>query len=250
MAALSQTVLNDPAEDYFRKLNRVDLTGYYATLQGTSMSSPNACGGVALLLQAAMEMSLPQSPEDMKNYIAGGARIDTIIGNAPNNDWGFGKFDVLTSYNYMAFFNQPPVADAGADVTVADDDNNGSEQVTLDGSGSSDPDGSIVSYEWSGPGAACNTATCDVTVNVGSTESFTLKVTDNDGATDTDTVLVTVTQSNPPTTEICTDGVDNDNDGYLDCRDPDCGWGTSCQSNSDCTKYTGCNYKCKGKTCK
>ncbi|MCD6184312.1 MAG: hypothetical protein J7K84_00755, partial [Deltaproteobacteria bacterium] len=45
--------------------------------------------------------------------------------------------------------NTPPVANAEADPTVTDSDNNGSEEVTLDGSASYDQDGSITSYVWS-----------------------------------------------------------------------------------------------------
>ena len=44
--------------------------------------------------------------------------------------------------------NLPPLADAGSDQAVPDNDRNGTELVTLDGSASSDRDGSIVSYEW------------------------------------------------------------------------------------------------------
>ncbi|MFQ5605654.1 MAG: DNRLRE domain-containing protein, partial [bacterium] len=50
---------------------------------------------------------------------------------------------------YASGGNLPPVANAGPDQTVTDSDNSGSENVTLDGSGSSDPDGSIASYDWS-----------------------------------------------------------------------------------------------------
>ena len=44
--------------------------------------------------------------------------------------------------------DDPPIADAGPDQTVSDADGNGSESVTLDGSDSYDPDGTIVAYEW------------------------------------------------------------------------------------------------------
>jgi hypothetical protein len=44
--------------------------------------------------------------------------------------------------------NAAPVADAGPDQEVTDTDSNGTERVILDGSGSYDPDGAIVSYEW------------------------------------------------------------------------------------------------------
>ena len=66
--------------------------------------------------------------------------------------------------------------------TVTDGDENGSESVTLDGSGSSDPDGSISSYVWTENGNQIATgATPTVTLDVG-THTITLEVTD-DGST-------------------------------------------------------------------
>ncbi len=45
----------------------------------------------------------------------------------------------------------PPVADAGPDQTVSDADGSGVETITLDGSASFDPDGTIVEYQWTEP---------------------------------------------------------------------------------------------------
>jgi hypothetical protein len=88
--------------------------------------------------------------------------------------------------------NQPPAANAGPDQTVTDSDGNNSESVTLDGSGSSDPDGTISSYVWKeGTTQIATGATPVVTLAVGS-HTITLTVTDDDGATATDTVVVTV----------------------------------------------------------
>jgi hypothetical protein len=88
--------------------------------------------------------------------------------------------------------NQPPVANAGPDQNVTDADGNGSESVTLNGSGSSDPDGTISSYVWKeGTTQIATGATPVVTLAVG-THTITLTVTDNNGATATDTVAVTV----------------------------------------------------------
>jgi len=88
--------------------------------------------------------------------------------------------------------NVPPVADAGDDQTVTDTDGDGSAAVTLDGSGSSDADGTIVSYVWKegavqiATGAAPN-VTMDIAVH-----TVDLTVTDDDDATDSDSVVVTV----------------------------------------------------------
>ena len=101
--------------------------------------------------------------------------------------WGVAVFDLDESGG-----NQAPVADAGPDQTVPDSDDSGSESVTLDGSGSSDPDGSISSYEWSEDGTQIATgATPTVNLATGS-HTITLKVTDNEGATDSDDVVITV----------------------------------------------------------
>jgi len=90
--------------------------------------------------------------------------------------------------------NVAPVADAGSDQTVTDADNSGTESVTLDGSGSSDSDGTITDYRWNegvtvlaqGPSATAN-----VPLGVG-VHTITLTVTDNSNATATDSVQVTV----------------------------------------------------------
>jgi hypothetical protein len=88
--------------------------------------------------------------------------------------------------------NQPLIANAGQDQNVADADNDGTEQVTLDGSNSSDPDGTIVSYIWNENGVdIANGATPTVGLSVGS-HNISLIVTDNEGAEDTDTVVITI----------------------------------------------------------
>jgi hypothetical protein len=91
--------------------------------------------------------------------------------------------------------NQPPVAHAGADITLTLPAN----VTNLNGSSSSDADGSITTYAWtriSGPtqyrianAAAANTRLSNLVAGV---YSFQLQVTDNAGATASDTVVVTV----------------------------------------------------------
>ncbi len=89
--------------------------------------------------------------------------------------------------------NIAPVADAGADQSVFDSDNNLSEVVVLDGSGSTDEDGTIVSYVWVDdlggtiPSGVSPTATLSTGVH-----TITLTVTDDGNDTDTDTVTITV----------------------------------------------------------
>jgi lysophospholipase L1-like esterase len=93
-----------------------------------------------------------------------------------------------------------PEADAGADQTDVKE----TTEVTLDGSGSSDPDGTIDSYEWTQTDGTTvqlandNTATPSFTTPAaaaGETLTFQLAVTDDDGLTSTDTTSVSVNDS-------------------------------------------------------
>ncbi len=86
--------------------------------------------------------------------------------------------------------NVPPTANAGADQTVTDAEVDG-ESITLDGSGSFDSDGNIVSYAWSWTGGSATGVNPSVNFDIGTYE-VTLTVTDDDGDTDTDTVTITV----------------------------------------------------------
>ena len=93
--------------------------------------------------------------------------------------------------------NMPPIADAGADTIVKT-----RSTVTLDGAGSSDPDGTIASYSWTQTGGTAvslfgaNTAAPIFTApDAPAILTFQLTVTDDDGATATDVVTITVTRS-------------------------------------------------------
>jgi serine protease AprX len=89
--------------------------------------------------------------------------------------------------------NEPPVADAGPDLTVRAA-SGGKATFTLDGTASSDPDGVITAYRWTkGTTSTQVGTTAKVTLKRGvGTYTFRLRVTDDDGATDTDSVTVTV----------------------------------------------------------
>lgn len=97
--------------------------------------------------------------------------------------------------------NQPPVANAGNDITITLPVNS----VTLTGSGT-DPNGTITTYAWtrvSGPTPAPtivspNAASTNITGLVSGVHVFRLTVTDNNGATGVDNVTVVVNPANPP----------------------------------------------------
>ena len=117
--------------------------------------------------------------------------------------------------------NQPPMANAGTDQTVIDDDGNGSETTSFNGAASSDPDGSIVSYAWSENGTQLATGVNpSFSLAVGN-HTITLTVTDNDGASDTDQINVSILpqQSNRLRVMMSTDFPDASQ--YINNSDPD-----------------------------
>jgi hypothetical protein len=86
--------------------------------------------------------------------------------------------------------NQVPVADAGGPYEATADPT-GFAEITLDGSGSTDEDGTIISWDWSWDGGSTSGETVDQDFPEGNTE-VTLTVTDDDGLTDTDLVIVMI----------------------------------------------------------
>ena len=98
--------------------------------------------------------------------------------------------------------NRAPVADAGPDQSLTDVDRLGELEVQLDGSGSTDPDGTetIKSYSWTQGGTEIATGIDPiVTLPVGS-QVIGLTVTDEEGLTDTDEVniLISSAPNEPP----------------------------------------------------
>jgi hypothetical protein len=98
--------------------------------------------------------------------------------------------------------NAAPTADAGADQTVDE-----GTTVQLDASGSSDPDGDTLSYDWTqtaGPDVALSDTTAESPsftapdVSTDQTLAFQVEVADGNGGTDTDTVTVTVQDVSEP----------------------------------------------------
>ena len=117
--------------------------------------------------------------------------------------------------------NQAPVANAGTDITVTAAPGATSAIVTLNGSGSSDPDGTIASYLWQ-VGASTvlgptTQATGQVAFDIG-TRVVTLTVTDNSNATAQDTVTVTV-NAGGPTCDSLDFNLDGDFPTPLDLED-------------------------------
>jgi hypothetical protein len=123
--------------------------------------------------------------------------------------------------------NQPPVANAGPNQSVVDTDGDGTVLVTLDGSASQDPDGTITNYRWN-EGATIlaqgPSATANVPLAVGN-HAITLTVTDNGTLMDADVVQIEVLPLGCGTSDFNGDGdfgTDADIEAFFACLAGDC----------------------------
>lgn len=99
--------------------------------------------------------------------------------------------------------NNAPTANAGANQTVTDSDGDGFERVVLNGTGSVEGNGNIVSYVWQEGSrvlATTNTGSVSVNLPVG-THTLTLTVTDDNRMTASDSVTITVNGEARPVDE-------------------------------------------------
>jgi LmbE family N-acetylglucosaminyl deacetylase len=169
----------------------------------------------------------------------------------------------------LSGINQPPIANAGQNQTI-----NEGIFTTLDGSGSSDPDGDPLTYQWEQEPGGSSVILSDSTVMKptftapevglsGETLTFKLTITDAGGLESIDTTIVEVLNddcpNDPNKTEpgVCGCGapdLDTDGDGTLDCNDscpndpnktgPDiCGCGIA-DTDSDGNEIPDCNDNC------
>jgi Tol biopolymer transport system component len=136
----------------------------------------------------------------VKNLVAGIYQFELMV----KDNKGFSDKDTVQVSVDDPRINQPPVANAGGDQTITLPVNS----VTVDGSGSTDPDNNIVSYQWtkiSGPSSfnISNASTIQTQVNnlAQGVYQFELKVTDAGMLFSKDTIIVTVinpVQTNRP----------------------------------------------------
>ena len=96
--------------------------------------------------------------------------------------------------------NRAPTPDAGGDQTVECSSPNGTA-VTLDGTGSTDPDDDTLTYTWTGPfveGGGTVTGSSPVVTLPEGISLITIVVDDGQAPTVSDTVFVTVRDKTPP----------------------------------------------------
>ncbi|WP_157631266.1 S8 family serine peptidase [Catelliglobosispora koreensis] len=151
------------------------------TISGTSMASPHVAGVAALILSANPGWTAQQVRDRM------------VADSTPNKvtNPGTGSPNRLLYVVNGPPGNQPPVA------SFTHNCGTGSLSCTFNGSGSSDPDGTIASYAWNfGDGTTGTGATVSHTFAAAGSYTVTLTVTDNGGATGSTSQNVSVGQ--PP----------------------------------------------------
>jgi len=197
------------------KLQRANLRG----IKGLTVSKPNDLSVSVPAGSTGTKVSFSSTAKLGQNY-----DLSSLLVFDPTSNGTFpvgttpvsvtllsGFLLVNLSFNMtVALQNTGPTAGAGPDQTVS-----AGTQVTLDGTGSTDSDGTIASYAWirtGGTGSAANAALSSAAASqptftdssltatdTAVTHIFSLVVTDDDGATSTaDTVTITINPPNQP----------------------------------------------------
>ena len=198
--------VSDPAVMVKLSLTLAYDDGFVAYINGVEVARSASMGGIAgspvyynTLANASHDEQDPEETFDISltpGLLQAGNNVLAIeTHNVGLTSSDAGVVPQLDGYAGAAVpGNQAPVANAGPDQTVADSDGDGVQAATLYGIGSSDADGTIVSYVWNeGATKLATGVTPIVTLPVG-THTITLTVTDDGGLSSTDTTVITVFQ--------------------------------------------------------
>jgi Tol biopolymer transport system component len=124
-----------------------------------------------------------------------GRILSTIGSSSPVYDVAWnpaGTSLAIASNNDLPIIVHFPSANAGIDQTLADTDNDGREIVSLSGSASFDPDGTIINYQWIENGIQIASGlNPQVSLSIGE-HRIILMTSDSQGAVDLDELLITV----------------------------------------------------------
>jgi parallel beta-helix repeat protein len=179
--AFIDSITPDPAE---QGKDTVSFSGHGTDADG-SVVAYSWSSSIDGLLSTASSFSKPASELSVGTH--------TIYFKVQDDDgaWSTEVTENLTINSAPG--NLPPVSDSNGPYTGTE-----GVAITFDGSGSYDPDGSIVSYEWDfGDGGTATGMNPTHTYTQNGTYTVTLTVTDNDGATDTNTTTATIADTEP-----------------------------------------------------
>jgi len=170
-----------PGGPYFCK------PGHIVTMDGSGSYSPDS-----LAIEYSWDLNNDGTFGDsiiVNPAFAVGSVVGTVYNVALKVTDSLGGYDIKhTSITVVG--NQAPDANAGPDQTI-DTNNPSGETVYLDGSGSTDPNGDPLSYEWTWTDGSASGVNPAVFLPLGDT-TITLTVYDDELASDTDTVTITV----------------------------------------------------------
>ncbi len=164
------------------------LEGSTVTLTSAGSSDPD---GTIVSYEWLVDDVLRSTSEQLTLNTLGmltGAHVITL--KVTDNDGQVGVTSLTLSVSKA---NLPPIADAGNDLAVLE-----GGSVILSADKSSDPDGTISSYEWSYNGSVFSLEQAVNRTFALGIHTVTLKVTDNMGLSNTATIVITVVKENQP----------------------------------------------------
>ncbi|WP_136486692.1 S8 family serine peptidase [Vibrio sp. H11] len=162
----------------------------YVYYSGTSFSSPLTAGVAALMVAANPGISA----DEIENGLFSTAADIGTAGD--DNVYGHGLVDAQAAVNYAQ--NLDNLSAPVAVINASSSSVAFGSAVTLDGSGSSDSDGSIASYYWSlGDGTTSSLPSVNHTYSAAGSYQVNLTVTDNHGLSNSATSIIQVTNEMP-----------------------------------------------------
>lgn len=181
----------------------------YASVSGTSFSTPLTAGLAALIWSANPALT----SAEVEAILKGGT--DDLGTSGIDNTFGYGRINTNGSLLLVGGGggNQPPVASLAA----APLSGNAPLNVSFDASASSDPDGTIADFSWDFDGDGFydqSTGTSPfaaATYTIAGVYNATVRVTDDGGATDTDSVTINVTNPGGNPGSLAFDGFESRN---------------------------------------
>jgi len=173
----------------------------YASVSGTSFSTPLTAGLIALIWSADPSLTPDQVEQRLKDG------CDDLGSGGVDNTYGYGRVDV---YGSLSQGGPPPNQPPSAAISASPESGVVVLDVDFDASASFDSDGTIVEFEWDLDGngsfetSTGTTPTTQYTYAAAGDYDVSVRVTDDDDATDTASVLVSVTDpvNQPPQAAI------------------------------------------------